>query len=68
MRKLFGISVVKDPEQGPPLPSFKIIMRGIFWILKNSKYVLAKRKEVNSHRVSSTDDLIEKGLVTKYSF
>ncbi len=68
MRKLFGISVVKDPEQGPPLPSFKIIMRGIFWILKNSKYVLAKRKEVNLHRVSSTDDLIEKGLVTKYSF
>ena len=68
MRKLFGISVVKDPEPGPPLPSFKIIMRGIFWILKNSKYVLAKRKEVNSHRVSSTDDLIEKGLVTKYSF
>ena len=68
MRKLFGISVVKDPEQGPPLPSFKIILRGILWILKNSKYVLAKRKEVNSHRVSSTDDLIEKGLVTKYSF
>jgi len=68
MRKLFGISVVKDPEQGPPLPSFKIIMRGILWILKNSKYVLAKRKEVNSHRVSTTDDLIEKGLVTKYSF
>ncbi len=68
MRKLFGISVVKDPEQGPPLPSFKIIMRGIFWVLKNSKYVLAKRKEVNSHRVSSTDDLIKKGLVTNYSF
>ena len=68
MRKLFGISVVKDPEQGPPLPSFKIISRGIFWIFKNSRYIIAKRKKINSNRVNSTKDLINKGLVTKYSF
>lgn len=68
MRKFFGISIIKDPEQNTPLPSFKIILHGMLWILKNSKYVITKRRQVNSRRVRSTDDLIKKGVVTKYSF
>ena len=68
MRKIFGISVIKDPEEGPPLPSLKIILQGMSWIIKNSKYVLEKRKQVNSNKVVSNNDLIKKGLITKYSF
>jgi len=68
MRKIFGISVIKDPEQVQPLPSFKIILRGVFWIIKNSNYVLAKRKQVNLNKIVTNNDLIKKGLITKYSF
>jgi len=65
MRKCFGISVISDPEQTPPLPSFGIIIRGVMWILKNMNYVLAKRKRVNSRRVRTTKDLLNKGLITR---
>lgn len=66
-RKFFGISLIKDPEVGPPLPSFKTIFQGVIWILGNLKYILAKRKEVNSKRVCSTKDLIRMGVITKIS-
>jgi GT2 family glycosyltransferase len=68
MRKIFRISIVKDPEQKLTMPSFKIIAKAIFWILKNSKYILAKRKQVNSNKIFSNNDLIQKGLITKYHF
>jgi GT2 family glycosyltransferase len=64
MRKFFGISVISDPEQSPPLPSVKMIFRGIFWIMRNHKYLIAKRKVVNSRRIRSTQDLMELGLIT----
>jgi len=65
MRKCFGISVISDPEPAPPLPSFRIIIRGVMWIMKNMNYVLAKRKKVNSRRVRTTKDLLNKGLITR---
>jgi len=65
MRKFFGVSVIKDPEEGPPLPSYKIIFKGLIWILKNFRYVMNKRKQVNSKRIRSTKDLIKLGLITK---
>jgi len=65
MRKCFGISVISDPEQAPPLPSFGTIIRGGMWVLKNMNYVLDKRKKVNSRRVRSTKDLLKMGLITK---
>jgi GT2 family glycosyltransferase len=68
MRKTIHISVIKDPEESPPLPSFKIILKGIYWILKNYKYVLLKRKEINSQRVVSTNDLIKKNIITNIYF
>jgi len=64
-RKLFGISVVSDPEESPPLPSFGTILRGVGWVLKNYNYVSKKRREINSRRVRSTKDLLNKGLITK---
>ena len=65
IRKLFGVSVIKDLEQNRPLPSFKIIFHGLFWIMKNSTYVIHKRKIINSKRVRSTKELIKMGLITK---
>jgi len=64
-RQTFGISLVSDREQIFPLPSIKILFRGISWVLKNMKYVLAKRKKVNSRRVRSSKDLMNLGLITK---
>jgi GT2 family glycosyltransferase len=68
MRKLFGIAVIKDPEVGPPLPSFGAIIKGIGWVIKHSRYIIAKRNKVNSQRICSTKDLINKGIITEYSF
>lgn len=64
IRKIFGISI-KDLEQSRPLPSFKIIFRGLLWIMKNSTYVIHKRKIINSKRTRSTKELIKMGLITK---
>lgn len=65
MRKFFGVSIIKDPEQGHPLPSFKIIFRGLLWVIKNSTYITHKRKIINSKRVRSTKELVKMGLITK---
>jgi len=65
MRRFFGISVIKDPEKTPPLPSIGIIFRGVFWVLKNTRYILARRRKINSRRVMSTKELFEEGLIKK---
>ncbi len=64
-RKSFGISLVEDHEEIFPLPSVKIILRGVMWVAKNFGYVLAKRKNVNSRRKRTTKDLLNLGLITK---
>lgn len=64
-KKLFGISLIKDPESGSPLPSFRIIFSGISWILKNLCYVKTRRKMVQSRRVRSTKELVKMGLITR---
>jgi len=65
MRKIFGVSVIKDPEQSPSLPPFKVILRGLIWILQNLKYIANKRKIINSRRVRSTNELAKMGLITR---
>lgn len=65
MRKFFGVSIIKDPEQNHPIPSFKIIFRGLLWVMRNSTYIAHKRKIIDSKRVRSTKELIKMGLITK---
>jgi len=65
MRKFFGISVIKDPEKSPNLPSFKIIIKGIIWVLKNLNYVLMRQKRIKLNRKNSTKDLIKIGLIKR---
>ncbi|MHB9161295.1 MAG: glycosyltransferase family 2 protein [Nitrosotalea sp.] len=64
MRKTFGISIIQDPEEGPPLPSLKTTLKGIVWVLKNVKYIGNKRKQINRRRIRSTRDLIGIGVIT----
>lgn len=66
MRKIFGVAVIKDPEINPPLPSFSAIIQGMVWVMKNSGYIITKRNKINSQRICSTQDLINKGIITKY--
>jgi len=66
MRKTFGVKVISDPEEGPPLPSYGVTFSGVLWVLKNLGYVLEKRKLVNKRRILSTQELIEKGLITRH--
>ncbi len=64
-RKSFGISLVEDHEEIFPLPSVKIILPGVMWVAKNFGYVLAKRKNLNSRRKRTSQDLLNLGLITK---
>lgn len=64
-RKLFKVKIIKDPEQPPPLPSFKNLIHGSCWVFKNFKHITKKRKLLNSKRKRSTKELVKMGLITK---
>ena len=66
LRRFFKSKVIKDPQKYPPLPSVSIMVSALIWVIKNSKYVLKKRKLINSQRLISTKKLIEMGLIKKY--
>lgn len=63
MRRFFKISVIQDPELSPPLPSLKIMVLGSFWIIKNLRYILKKRRETHLKRVKSTKELKELNVI-----
>ena len=65
IKKCFGISIVKEHDEKTSLPSFRTILRGLAWVLRNFRYISEKRKVINSRRVRSTKDLIDMGLITK---
>ena len=66
MRRIFKIKVLEDPDQSPFSPSMSKMFSAFCWVIKNSRYVLTKRKDINLKRKVSTKQLIEMGLVTKY--
>jgi len=63
MRRVFGVSVISDPEEPPPLPSLKTILSAVAWVLKNWGYILEKKKQVSLHRRRSTSQLIDLNIV-----
>lgn len=63
-RKVVGVSLVKDPEQGIHIPGFKTILKAFFWILKNSRFVSKKRKILKSRKVRTNEELKRMGLIT----
>ncbi len=64
MRRLFGISVISDPEETKPLPPIKIMLKAISWVFRNWNYVSTKRKQLQTKRVRSTNELIKLNLIT----
>ncbi len=65
VKKSFGIPAVSKYDLARPMPSFGTVIRGLMWVLKNIKYVSVKRKTVNSKRIRTTEELVQKGLITK---
>jgi len=72
--KLFCIAITKkvptlglseNSEEIFNMPSFGMVLQGIKWVLRNFKYVSDKRKKVKLHRIRSTKELIDLGVITK---
>jgi len=63
--KLFRTTANKNAETGYSLPSFRIILQGVRWVLGNVNYISNKRKLVNSQRVRSTKELLDMGLIIR---
>ena len=64
-KKPLRISKNEEYEIFRPLPSFGTAIKALMWVLKNLKYIIVKRKMVNSKRSKSTEDLVKKGLIVK---
>ncbi len=64
-RKLFNSSIIPEIEHNSPLPSSKIILKALFWIIKNYNYISNKTKKVNTKRVTTTNDLVKLDLILK---
>jgi|TARA_B110000014_G_scaffold236207_1_gene201299 hypothetical protein len=45
-------------------PSLKIILKSIFWVLSNSRYLIKKHNQINSRRVFNTKKLEELGVIS----
>jgi len=65
-RKIFRIKLIEDPEEVGPLPSFTIIFKGSFWILKNFFTIIKYRRQINSKRVITTKQLRKMNLVKNH--
>jgi len=63
LRKIFKIKVFENAEKLSSFPSYKSFLQGLFWVIKNYKYVREKRNLVNSRRVVNTKKLMEMGLI-----
>ena len=44
-------------------PSIRIIIKSLFWVLTNSRYLMKKHHEINSKRVLKTKKLEELGII-----
>ena len=62
--KIFG-SNIERTEKPFSFPSFRFLIQGVNWILRNFKYVSKKRRQVNSQRIRSTNELVKLNLITK---
>ncbi len=63
-KKIMGSNFDKNSEELFTIPSIRIILQAVNWVLRNFNYVINKRKLVNSKRIRSTNDLVKLGLIT----
>jgi len=64
IRRLFGYQVINDPEPSPPLPPVETVLKASWWILKNIRYVINKRRKIRLNRKVSTNDLLKLKVIT----
>ena len=62
------LSSTKYESNIAPSPSFKIIFNSIWWILCNQKYLIQKRRKVNSSRKVSTKQLEKMNILCEKYF
>jgi len=66
LKRFFKINVIQNSEKSVSIPPISTVASALVWVIKNLKYVLKKRKSINSKRIISTKKLIEMGLIKKY--
>lgn len=47
-------------------PNFIMILKGIFWLIRNSNYLLKKYQKINSHRIIRTKQLEKMKLISNH--
>ena len=57
------LTPTKYEEKIAQKPNFIIILKSLFWIMTNSKYLMKKHHEINSKRVLETKKLEELGVI-----
>lgn len=65
--KLYGSTKISSTEYENNIaqnPSISIILKSIFWIIKNPQYLLTKYRKVNSQRVLKTRELIKLNIIS----
>ena len=64
-KKIFGNSFQKKSEHEFNIPDLRTLFKGGFWVLKNFRIVLKKRKLLRSRKVRTNNELKKMGLITK---
>lgn len=65
--KLYGSTKITSTEYENTMaqnPSISIILKSIFWIIKNPRYLLTKYRKVNSQRVLKTRELRKLNIIS----
>jgi len=66
-QKLFGISLFNtNVNQRFNIPKFTNFLKGSFWIMKNLGKIIVKRRQINSNKVRTNNELKEMGLITNF--
>ncbi|MDH3611069.1 MAG: glycosyltransferase family 2 protein [Nitrosopumilus sp.] len=65
-KNFFGISIAKSRNSQYQIPKFKIILKAIYWILKNQSLISKKRHILRSRQLISNEKLRNMGLITPH--
>ena len=66
VKKLFGISLVRNLDQRFNIPNSKTIFKACVWILKNADQISKKRRALKARKIRTNKDLQKLGLITRF--
>jgi GT2 family glycosyltransferase len=64
LKKICKVSIKPHKNQKFCIPRLSIILKALFWVIKNQKLISKKRKNLKSRQVVSNKKLRELGLIT----